>query len=164
MRTSLDLLGRFEAQRDLHRRAADRQAAEQALAEQDAQAGRGACARRCPQGLRIGPGDGQAGSRASATQGTWYGSWRRSMASSPVWIRRWRRARELHERWLRQRALRQSLQVDAKALKRLRKVEEELARLAIRQEAVATRPQFDLREAGALTWAASPERAGSASC
>ncbi|MBL8072698.1 MAG: hypothetical protein JNM35_16620, partial [Nitrospira sp.] len=66
------------------------------------------------------------------------------------------RARELHERWLRQRALSQSLQVDAKALKRLRKVEEELARLAIRQEAVATRLQFDLREAGALTLGGEP--------
>lgn len=157
MRTSLDLLGRFEAQRkDLHRRAADRQAAEQALAAQDA---------RRPAVEHV-LGDARKAFEAAratvrlAREHQQRKDLVRELAQVDGELagldQALARARELHERWLRQRALRQSLQVDAKALKRLRKVEEELARLAIRQEAVATRLQFDLREAGALTLGGEP--------
>lgn len=157
VRTSLDLLGRFEAQRkDLHQRAADRAAAEQALAAQEA---RRPAVERALADARAAFDAARAAVRL-ARQHQQRKDLARELEQADADLagldQALARARELHEGLLRQRGLRQSLHIDAKALARLRKSEEELARLAIRQEAVATRLQFDLREAGAVTLGGEP--------
>lgn len=157
VRTSLDLLGRFEAQRkDLHKRAADRDVAAQALAAQEA---RRPAVERALADARAAFEAARVAVRLAREQ-----QQRKDLARELEQAdaelagldQALARARELHEALLRQRGLRQSLHIDAKALARLRKAEDELARLAIRQEAVATRLQFDLREPGAVTLAGEP--------
>ena len=157
VRTSLDLLGRFEAQRkDLLERAADRDAAAQALAAQEA---RRPAVERALADARTAFEAARVAVRLAREQ-----QQRKDLARELEQAdaelasldQALARARELHEALLRQRGLRQSLHIDAKALARLRKAEDELARLAIRQEAVATRLQFDLREPGAVTLAGEP--------
>lgn len=64
---------------------------------------------------------------------------------------KWTRARELHSTLLENRQKQQSLQIDSEAVERLESVVSELDRLAIQQDAVATRLQFDLVDNQAVT-------------
>lgn len=61
------------------------------------------------------------------------------------------RARERHSALLEARQEQQSLQIDPEAIGRLKEVSSELDRLAIRQDAMATRLQFDLTDDQAIT-------------
>lgn len=152
IQTTRDLLNRFEAQqKDLLKRQTDKEAAEQKLADLEAR-------KPAVENALTAARDAFESSRASvklARQHQQYQEITRELRQVGDDLAsiggKLARARELHAKLVQQRQKQQSLQIDTKAHKRLKKVEEELARLAIRQEAVATRLEFDLVNGQAVT-------------
>ena len=147
IQTTRDLLSRFEEQqKDLQKRQAERQAAEQKLAELEAR-------KPATESTVVVAREAFESARAAvklARQHQEHKDLSRELAQVEEDIAsidgKLARARELHARLIEQKQKQQSLQVDSKSHKRLKKVEEELTNLAIKQEAIATRLQFELTD------------------
>lgn len=157
IQTTRDLLGRFEEQqRDLQKRQAERQVAEQKLADLEAR-------RPAVESTFKSANEAFEATRQSvklARQHQQHKDLSRELTQVEDDLAsiegKLARARELHARLVEQRQKLQSLHIDTKAHKQLKKVEDDLARLAIRQEAIATRLQFELDNDQAITLNGEP--------
>ena len=152
VQTTRELLSRFEAQqKDLEKRRTERETAEQSLADLEA---RKPATESALAAVRQAFESARAAVKL-ARQHQQYKDLSRELTQVETDLTgidgKLARARELHARLIEQKQKQQSLQIDTKDHKRLKKVEEELARLTIRQEAIATRLQFDLASDQAIT-------------